>query len=318
MRPKVLLRFLVILFLFAGSLGYLSFMAPKYLMALYSAPQVSKVIHDVLRPYLPITTPAEMFLKINQYRESLKLPLFQEESAVCSQSKTNDPSVQNVFALCPTCTHATMLTISQYADSNTLLEQLIGNEMAKATLESATLTHACIATQNEMLLLFFAQKTAIKPETKGSVPLPISTASPTHFSEAELWQALSQYRQAQGRTSLTLDENICVYARKRVQDQIAMMRLKKPEEYPVPDKYPLDAHSGFSADAASGYSFEVTQKNELAENLAYWPAAKSPVHIIEWGWDSSTEGHREAQLSNDWSSACITGDQGFYVAIFGK
>jgi uncharacterized protein YkwD len=96
------------------------------------------------------------------------------------------------------------------------------------------------------------------------------------------------------------------------------MQSTKPQEYPVPDKYPLDAHAGFAADADSGYVFEITGKNYVAENLAYWPSAQAATHVIEWGWDSSTEGHREAQLSNDFTHACITGQEGFYVAIFGR
>ena len=90
------------------------------------------------------------------------------------------------------------------------------------------------------------------------------------------------------------------------------------EEYKNPDKYPLDAHAGFERDGDSGYLFEVTGFNAVAENLAYWPSAEYPNQVIEWGWDTSTEGHREAQLSDEYSHACLAGGDGFYVAIFAR
>ena len=46
-------------------------------------------------------------------------------------------------------------------------------------------------------------------------------------------------------------------------------------------------------------------------NIRYATATQ----IIEWGWDSSTP-HRNAQLSNDWTHACVSGRFPFYVGIF--
>jgi len=112
---------------------------------------------------------------------------------------------------------------------------------------------------------------------------------------------------------------LCLYAQKRLQDHLTLIEKKTPPaDYPNPDKYPLDSHQGFSVDAQSGYAFDVTQTQKLAENLAYFPNAQTATQIIEWGWDTSTEGHREAQLSNDYSKACLWGEAGFYVAIFGS
>jgi hypothetical protein len=266
---------------------------------------------------LPQTSPQILLTKINQYRTSASLPAFQTSDTLCAGFSATTVNPANLLASCPECSHATLLSINMFAAPNSLLESLLADNSAKNTLNNRDLTHLCIGAQNDNLLLFFAQKLAAAPKSAPRVRVN-ATATPTHISEAELWQALTVYRQAQKRSTLNLNEKLCAYARKRVQDHLALMKEKPPEAYPVPDKYPLDGHAGFSADAASGYAFQVTGKNQLAENLAYWPTAKNGTQIIEWGWDTSTEGHRETQLSNDWSDACITGDQGFFVATFGR
>jgi uncharacterized protein YkwD len=97
-----------------------------------------------------------------------------------------------------------------------------------------------------------------------------------------------------------------------------MLNTKTIEEYPNQSKYPLDNHAGFISDGESGYLFTTTEFNVVAENLAYWPTAQYASQVIEWGWDTSTEGHREAQLSTDYTHACLSGRNGFFVAIFGR
>lgn len=130
---------------------------------------------------------------------------------------------------------------------------------------------------------------------------PIPTPPPT-ISEADLYSALRDYRTSNGRTHLVLEENLCTYARKRVEEH-----LKRNS---------LDAHAGFQRDADSGELFKITDMKAVAENLAYLPAYSTATQIVEWGWDSSTA-HRDAQLGNDWTHVCLSGKYPFYVGIFG-
>lgn len=141
------------------------------------------------------------------------------------------------------------------------------------------------------------------------LPTPIPTPPPT-ISEADLYNALGDYRTSNGRTHLVLEENLCVYARKRVQEHLNRLETLKPDEKP------LDNHAGFQRDADSGELFKITDMKAVAENLAYLPAYSTATQIVEWGWDSSTA-HRDAQLSNDWTHVCLSGKYPFYVGIFG-
>jgi hypothetical protein len=318
------LRSLIIGLVAVGTVVYMVSMAPAYLEAIYtssqnllSSPHLTQIIKDAVRPHLPSTTPAELFTKINQYRVSVKRSPFLEEASICGSLQAIPEGEGAVFSVCPQCSHATMLTIGKFATSNQIVERLLADESIIETIQSATLTHLCIADKGDTLTLMFVKKSA--PVTSAPrLQTPPPTSAPTFFSEDDLWLALTEYRQAHGKPGLGRDEKMCTYARKRVQEHIDKMNHTAQSEYPNPDKYPLDAHAGFSADASSGYAFEVTGRNQLAENLAYWPTAKSAAHIIEWGWDTSTEGHREAQLSDSWSHACISGNRGFYVAIYGR
>ena len=141
--------------------------------------------------------------------------------------------------------------------------------------------------------------------------IPFPPPPPPTISEANLYNALQDYRTANGRTHLVLEENLCIYARKRVEEHIRRLETLKP------DDKPLDAHAGFQRDADSGDLFKVTDMKAVAENLAYLPAYTTATQIIEWGWDTSTA-HRDAQLGNDWTHVCLSGKFPFYVGIFGK
>lgn len=143
--------------------------------------------------------------------------------------------------------------------------------------------------------------TPASPTPYSLLPTPIPVPPPT-ISEADLYSALRDYRTSNGRTQLVLEENLCLYARKRVEEH-----LKRNS---------LDAHAGFQRDADSGELFKITDMKAVAENLAYLPAYTTATQIVEWGWDTSTA-HRDAQLSNDWTHVCLSGKYPFYVGIFG-
>jgi hypothetical protein len=271
----------------------------------------NNLFHPARLPELPVvkTTPVGLFSKINQYRISQNLPTFKQDKDIC------------LDLTCQNCSHGVLVSISNLATTNQILARLLAEDPIKSIILNAQYDQACITSNPNTLSLLFAQRSVItKSQSLKPSPHPITSdlhPNPTNFTESELWQALTIYREAQKVKPLERDENLCVYARKRVEDHLSMIASIKPADYPNQDKYPLDGHRGFSKDAESGFAFDVTKTTRLAENLAYYPGAKNATQIIEWGWDTSTEGHRETQLSNDWSKACLTGKQGFYVAIFG-
>lgn len=267
------------------------------------------------------TSPENLYHRLNTYRLEHNLPTFNSDPQFCpayaAQSADNDQ--ESIFTLCPHCFKASVVKLSKFATVEIIFAQIIDQSSIASVLSNPDLTLLCIKEDPQYLtLLFAAQQETSSPKTT-SPPIAIVTVPPKpplDFTESELWSALTEYRRAHGVSTLEPSDHLCQYARKRVQEHINRFETDSPESYPVPDKYPLDGHAGFARDADSNYVFETTGFNHIAENLAYWPSAQSPVHIIEWGWDSSTEGHRETQLSKDFTHACLSGSQGFYVAIF--
>lgn len=265
---------------------------------------------------------------INHIRTSQGFSSLIQNSAVCNN--LSNPSVNNtdtIFASCPNCRQVAIIKITSLVDPQELESYLRNDASAKDILLNPQLNHLCLKEKDNMhsiyIMAYEPKPEANLPEDNLITPKAIPIVKPAtqeikNFTEDELFHALVNYRQAHNRSSQSKDEKLCEYARKRVQDHLTDFSSKPPESYPVPEKYPLDAHAGFATDADSGYAFDFTGKNRLAENLAYWPSATYANQVIEWGWDSSTEGHREAQLSNEYGSACISGRDGFYVAIFGN
>lgn len=267
---------------------------------------------------LPVKLPInadQVVTLINQVRTNdnlSPLPSGQKTCLMADSALHNQALQPEIIAQkCPECHSVQVARFSQPLDSQWLVDQVTQNASLSAYFLDSDLTHMCVATSASEVVIALVSAQATPTSQQPLVPMD--------FSEDQLWQALTTYRHSQGRSDLTHDENICQYARKRVQDHISLLAQHvNPSQYPVESKYPLDAHRGFQQDADSGLVFDITQKTEVAENLAYWPNAADPIHVIEWGWDTSTEGHREAQLSNDWTVACLSGQDGFYVAIFAK
>lgn len=137
------------------------------------------------------------------------------------------------------------------------------------------------------------------------------------ISDEEVLAALNDYRATHGHEPLTEEGHLCSYAQKRVGDLVAYGGL--------------DAHQGFQNDFADNEApslLEGYPGTQFGENLAYQYCrnmttgesfiAETGTAIIEWCFDSSTKGHREAQLSTVFKHACVRHDQGMYVVIFGN
>jgi hypothetical protein len=270
----------------------------------------------VPQPPAPIDsdTLTDVINSLRQQNNVRPLPQGQKTCLMANSALDNQQLDISIIAQkCPECRSVQIARFSQPFDAQWFENQVNQDASMRDYLFSSELTHICVATSSsEVAISLVSARTP-------TAAAPVQPVKASSFTEQQLWQALTIYRQSQNRTDIQQDENICKYARKRVSDHLTMISQGiKPEDYPVPDKYPLDAHQGFKSDAESELVFEITKKSHVAENLAYWPNAVDPIHVIEWGWDTSTEGHREAQISNEWTHGCLSGAEGFYVAIFAK
>lgn len=138
------------------------------------------------------------------------------------------------------------------------------------------------------------------------------------ISDQEVFTALNQYRADHNVHQLIENHLLCEYAEKRVQDLIAYGGL--------------DDHQGFRADFADlEHLPEPIQQypgGRIGENLAHQFCrnmttgdsfvAETGTALIEWCFDSSTKGHREAQLDPTFNNVCIRHGEGMYVVIFGE
>ncbi len=144
-------------------------------------------------------------------------------------------------------------------------------------------------------------------------------ASAREIPDDEVINALNIYRQAHRLPDYKVNEHLCTYAEKRAQDLVAYGGL--------------DAHAGFLRDSANpenspvGLS-EYPRGRQIGENLAYQSCrnmttgdsfiAETGTALIEWCFDSSTKGHREAQLSRVYKNVCVRHADRMYVVIFGE
>lgn len=122
-----------------------------------------------------------------------------------------------------------------------------------------------------------------------------------NYTSEDLWQALATYRSSHNRYQFIKDDRLCSVAADRVAQLIKLGKL--------------DKHQGFKDRFASDNAFKEVGFGKVAENLAF--GFETAVAVIEWGWDSSTEGHREAQLTSDYTHACTATSQSFSVLILG-
>ena len=269
---------------------------------------------------IPYFSNSEILTAIQKSRESIGLKPLIIDSQTCQLSeslfkksiKNSNLTLDDLEIFCSECSQKAYIT----TEGNYNLENQLAwmDTQDITTLTQDDFTHMCVYSQNEHALVLLGNIIS-NPPAKELVSEEIQALD---FTREQLWQALVDYRHAHTKSDLQQSDDLCNYANKRVAEHLDMFVNKPKEEYPNQDKYPLDAHAGFSRDGESGYVFEATGFNIIAENLAYWPTAQAPNHVIEWGWDTSTEGHKEVQLSEEYSHACIMGSGGFYVAIFAR
>lgn len=117
-------------------------------------------------------------------------------------------------------------------------------------------------------------------------------------SDEELFIALNAYRRAQSIAEIAWNDVLCRIARERVADQVTLGRL--------------DDHAGFPSRAQSQREFRI-----VSEVLFGGTQPVSGVHIVEYGWDRSLTGHREAIQDRTMTHGCGAVSGYFAVFVFG-
>lgn len=114
----------------------------------------------------------------------------------------------------------------------------------------------------------------------------------------ELFTAVNNYRRTHGIAEVARNDTLCSIAQKRADEQQALGTI--------------DGHAGFAK-----YAQEQREFSYLTEVLFGGQQPQSGVHIVEYGWDQSLTGHREAIQDRSMSHGC-GGVAGYFAAfIFG-
>ncbi len=129
--------------------------------------------------------------------------------------------------------------------------------------------------------------------TKMSLPPDDKMSTPD-----ELFTAMNEYRKDNNIPQVQKDDTICSIAQNRANEQLA--------------NGGLDNHSGFDK-----YVQNQNEFSKMGEVLFGGTQPQYGVHIVEFGWNRSLTGHREAIRDSSWNYGC-GGIAGYYaVFIFG-
>jgi len=118
---------------------------------------------------------------------------------------------------------------------------------------------------------------------------------PRMSTAEELFEAMNTYRKAHGVSTLSKNDMLCDVAQNRANEQIA--------------NGGLDGHAGFSKHFNDQNEF-----NRVGEVLFGGSQPQYGVHIVEFGWDRSLTGHKEAIRNPVWNHGC--GGIADYYAVF--
>ncbi|NCN83152.1 MAG: CAP domain-containing protein [Candidatus Pacebacteria bacterium] len=171
-----------------------------------------------------------------------------------------------------------------------------------------------VATNSAVTVITLAR---VAPKNEPQAIVPQKQVFP-EISDTAMTTALNEYRRAHGIPQLIENPLLCQYAQKRVGDLVAFGGL--------------DGHAGFQKDFSDLNNLpEVIQQypgGRIGENLAYQHCrnmttgdgfvAETATALIEWCFDSSTKGHREAQLNPKFTATCTRHQDGLFVVIFGE
>lgn len=256
--------------------------------------------------------PDTLFEMINQYRvaESHPALAFSDELCPVAQAALDlteqDASLSPAIKLCPNCRFTATLSVRGTYSESDILESFQRDDR-QTLLEDAS--SICIRKSMDTVAIAIgilgdgASGTSERPPTLRDIP------------DTEVVAAINAYRASHSSPQLVVNDHLCAYAQKRAGDLVT--------------NGGLDAHAGFRADFADGKyppQLEGYTGGRVGENLAHQycyrgsknVVANTGTALIEWCFDSSTDGHREAQLDPKYTAVCVRHAQNMYVVIFGE
>lgn len=121
---------------------------------------------------------------------------------------------------------------------------------------------------------------------------------PRMSTAEELFEAMNNYRRAHSLSILQKSDLLCSIADNRAKEQSANGKL--------------DGHAGFGK-----YAEEQNEFSVMGEVLFGGAQPQYGVHIVEFGWDRSLTGHKEAIQDPSWQFGCGGISGYFAVFIFG-
>lgn len=245
-----------------------------------------------------------------------KAPVTQVLEAELKAAKYNYEWVSQHTLIGPFYTAATVQAIM---DSEEQSAAVLEPDFSQIGVATDIVDHPSLGKIGVTVLLF-----AKPAPVRGAVqPQKISASSPKPLvfppiADSEVIDALNRYRASHGVHQLVEHQALCRYAEKRVADLIAYGGL--------------DNHEGFKKDFADPANppeaLDDYSGGRIGENLAYQHCrnmqtgdsfvAQTAAALIEWCFDSSTRGHREAQLDSRYNNVCVRHGQGYYVVEFGE
>jgi uncharacterized protein YkwD len=209
----------------------------------------------------------------------------------------------------------TSTSVVEYWFNNNQEETVLAEDVSEIGV--ATIVEAVSSEFTGVTVVIVAKPRGVTAALPSQSPVVVKPALP-QVSDQEVIDALNNYRHAHGRDALQVHQALCSYAEKRVGDLVAFGGL--------------DNHQGFKEDFADQSKLPEILKeypgSKIGENLAHQFCrnmttgdsfvAGTGTAIIEWCFDSSTKGHREAQLSTEFHNVCVRHADGMYVVIFGE
>ena len=138
----------------------------------------------------------------------------------------------------------------------------------------------------------------------------------TEFSDQAVIDALNAYRATHGVAQLRIDPHLCTYAAKRVRDLVAHGSLDNHEGFKA-DFEKEDPPVGIAEYGAGTIGENLASQYCINGTTGQTIYAEHPTQLVEWCFDSSQKGHREAQLSSTYRDVCVRHGDNMYVVIFG-
>lgn len=178
------------------------------------------------------------------------------------------------------------LTLLMLSDSSTVTQRLFPR---KNYYENDTVTQNIKVLPTQAPFNWSVEKV---DEHITKIALP---PDPRMSTADELFSAMNEYRKANAVQILTKNDLLCSIAQNRANEQLA--------------NGDLDNHAGFDKYAENQEEFY-----RMGEVLFGGVQPQYGVHIVEFGWNRSLTGHKEAIQNPDWNHGC--GGIAGYFAVF--